>query len=389
MAENLGYNDDENDTIIEYNNDEDDELHRQFDGGKEKGGETNNDKDYQPLDDHERLSSSSDDGKPFDSQVIEDIHMGPGKKTNRSAARLIASQIPREERSTLDEDTLTLPRRPLPAQVNHSESTPKATMVSKIAEQSQPSITHPLSKEQIFGEILGKRSVYLKGYGIRKDTTSSSTHFEAPNSEVLVLVLVLVLVCYYWSDGLSKRALLPLHLYLSSNNPKSIESAKLLAKTLLDTISIECRASSLLQLLVYSYCCCPGGCCLLGYCCCNVTVKWLLVNACLLQCCYCNGSIPSPGSVLGHRRTYIGAMPGKMVQCLKNVGTTNPPVLINEIDKLGRGHACDSTSAMLELLDLEQNANFLDHYLDVPIDLSKVLCKFLVLRNGSYNGFME
>ncbi|CAL5326221.1 unnamed protein product [Camellia sinensis] len=58
-----------------------------------------------------------------------------------------------------------------------------ATMVSKIAEQSQPSVTHPLSEEQISREVLGKRSVYLKGYGIRKDSTSSSTHFEAPNSE--------------------------------------------------------------------------------------------------------------------------------------------------------------------------------------------------------------
>ncbi|KAL5071947.1 hypothetical protein RYX36_022834, partial [Vicia faba] len=67
------------------------------------------------------------------------------------------------------------------------------------------------------------------------------------------------------------------------------------------------------------------------------------------------------------------AMPGKMVQCLKNVGTTHPLVLIDEIDKLGRGHAGDPVSAFLELLDLEQNANFLDHYLDVPIDLSKVL----------------
>ncbi|KAI6684591.1 hypothetical protein NL676_030504 [Syzygium grande] len=62
-----------------------------------------------------------------------------------------------------------------------------------------------------------------------------------------------------------------------------------------------------------------------------------------------------------------------MVQCLKNVGTANPLVLIDEIDKLGRGHAGDPASALLELLDPEQNANFLDHYLDVPIDLSKVL----------------
>ncbi|KAF5454184.1 hypothetical protein F2P56_023867 [Juglans regia] len=85
------------------------------------------------------------------------------------------------------------------------------------------------------------------------------------------------------------------------------------------------------------------------------------------------GGLSDVAEIKGHRRTYIGAMPGKMVQCLKHVGTANPLVLIDEVDKLGRGHSGDPASAMLELLDPEQNANFLDHYLDVPIDLSKVL----------------
>ncbi|KAG2245691.1 hypothetical protein Bca52824_085319 [Brassica carinata] len=84
------------------------------------------------------------------------------------------------------------------------------------------------------------------------------------------------------------------------------------------------------------------------------------------------GGLSDVAEINGHRRTYIGAMPGKLVQCLKTVGTENPIILIDEIDKLGKGHSGDPASALLEVMDPEQNANFRDHYLDVTIDLSKV-----------------